>query len=182
MDGRSLGGCVLFKNEKKHNENKELELKKDETEYVRRECVEQLRPHFIFNSMNVIRYLIQTDPGLAYKEMYELSQFMRGLLEKVYPSGLIPLKEELKYVRSYMELEKIQKKYLVVKWDIKDESGYVPCGSVSDAIAGMFRRDQEMSSQVRTILIEDNEEECKLQVSIRETGAHEGIPIKIEGD
>ena len=63
----------------------------------------QLDPHFLFNSLNVLTSLIGENPNQAEKFTTKLSKVYRYVLEQK-DKDLISLEEELKFAKSYMEL------------------------------------------------------------------------------
>ena len=63
----------------------------------------QLDPHFLFNSLNVLTALIGENPNQAEKFTTKLSKVYRYVLQQK-DKDLIPLSEELKFAKSYMEL------------------------------------------------------------------------------
>mgnify|MGYP000504151473 CR=1 FL=1 len=63
----------------------------------------QLDPHFLFNSLNVLTSLIGENPKQAERFTTKLSKVYRYVLEQ-RNKELIPLSEELKFARTYMEL------------------------------------------------------------------------------
>ena len=63
----------------------------------------QLDPHFLFNSLNVLTSLIGENPYQAEKFTTKLSKVYRYVLEQK-DKDLISLTEELKFAKSYMEL------------------------------------------------------------------------------
>ncbi len=67
----------------------------------------QLDPHFLFNSLNVLTSLISENPRQAEKFTTKLSKVYRYVLEQK-DKDLIPLEEELKFAKSYMELLKMR--------------------------------------------------------------------------
>ncbi|MFT5790921.1 MAG: two-component system LytT family sensor kinase, partial [Saprospiraceae bacterium] len=67
----------------------------------------QLDPHFLFNSLNVLTSLISENPNQAEKFTTKLSKVYRYVLEQK-DKDLIPLAEELKFANSYMELLKMR--------------------------------------------------------------------------
>tara|TARA_B100000401_G_scaffold413616_1_gene333916 strand:+ start:586 stop:1629 length:1044 start_codon:yes stop_codon:yes gene_type:complete len=67
----------------------------------------QMNPHFMFNSLNNIRALIDENPEVAKKSINELSNLLRGSFNS-NRSNLIPFREELKLVEDYLSLEKIR--------------------------------------------------------------------------
>jgi two-component sensor histidine kinase len=68
----------------------------------------QLDPHFTFNTLNSIASLIYLeDRGVAYDYMNKFTQLLRSLIndaEKIYRS----LAEELEFVTTYLDLEKLR--------------------------------------------------------------------------
>jgi len=63
----------------------------------------QLDPHFLFNSLNVLTSLIGENPSQAEKFTTKLSKVYRYVLEQKN-KDLISLDEELKFAKSYMQL------------------------------------------------------------------------------
>jgi two-component system, LytTR family, sensor kinase len=83
----------------------------------------QLHPHFLFNTLHGISTLIDTDQACAKEMVVKLSSLLRGTLEHS-SSDLIPLKEELKFVREYLDLEAMRLgTRLNVEWSIDPETG-----------------------------------------------------------
>ena len=66
-----------------------------------------MNPHFMFNSLNNIRALIDENPEVAKKSINELSNLLRGSFNS-NRSNLIPFREDLKLVEDYLSLEKIR--------------------------------------------------------------------------
>jgi two-component system LytT family sensor kinase len=66
-----------------------------------------LNPHFLFNTLNNIDILIETDPKAASSYLQKLSDILRFV---VYETSLekIPLTKELAYIRKYVELQQIR--------------------------------------------------------------------------
>jgi hypothetical protein len=63
----------------------------------------QIDPHFLFNSLNVLTSLIGENPRQAERFTTKLSKVYRYVLEQ-RNKELIPLEEELRFARTYMEL------------------------------------------------------------------------------
>lgn len=68
---------------------------------------DQLNPHFLFNSLNSIRALIEIDPSTAKSAITTLSNLLRDSL-KLGKHSLIRLDEEVTLVGEYLKLEKIR--------------------------------------------------------------------------
>ncbi len=65
----------------------------------------QLNPHFIFNSMNIIRALIVEDPEVAKASITRLSNILRSSM-LMGRKRVIAFSEELQLVYDYLNLEK----------------------------------------------------------------------------
>lgn len=63
----------------------------------------QLDPHFLFNSLNVLASLIEENPKQAQKFTTSLSKVYRYVLEQKNKE-LVPVEEELAFARTYMNL------------------------------------------------------------------------------
>ncbi len=67
----------------------------------------QIRPHFLFNSLNSISSLTMTDPPKAQEMIIKLSEFMRYSLN--FPdNSLSTLEKELYHIQLYLDIEKIR--------------------------------------------------------------------------
>ncbi|MGJ8593903.1 MAG: 2TM domain-containing protein [Aquaticitalea sp.] len=67
----------------------------------------QLDPHFLFNSLNVLTSLIEENPGNAQKFTTSLSKVYRYVLEQKN-KDLVTVDEELNFARTYMSLLKMR--------------------------------------------------------------------------
>ena len=82
-----------------------------ETESLRRQNIQsqleglknQVNPHFLFNSLNTLSYLIPEDSKRAVKFVQKLSKVYRYILE-IKDRKLITLEEELDFLHSYIFL------------------------------------------------------------------------------
>lgn len=67
----------------------------------------QISPHFIFNILNSIVYLIRSKSDLAEPVTIKLSELMRYMLYESNDAQ-IPLDKEVSYLENYVELQKIR--------------------------------------------------------------------------
>lgn len=99
--------AVKFLRNYRSEEFKNLKLEALRHEVELNNLKSQINPHFMFNSMNSIRALIDEEPDSAKDAVTRLSNLLRSSLltgKKKY----IPLGEELKLVKDYLALEKIR--------------------------------------------------------------------------
>ena len=67
----------------------------------------QIDPHFLFNSLNVLSSLIEENPEYAQKFTTSLSKIYRYVLEQK-DKELVPVEEELAFAKTYMNLLKMR--------------------------------------------------------------------------
>ncbi len=77
---------------------KELELKTIKS---------HINPHFIFNSLNSIRALVDENPERARRAITELSNILRSSMQ-TEKLETVPLEQELNIVRDYLALEQMR--------------------------------------------------------------------------
>lgn len=81
----------------------------------------RIRPHFLFNSMNIIASLISVDPDAAEQAVEDLSRLFRASLSE--SGNLVTLEQELSLVRRYIRIEQLRMgERLRVEWDIQLET------------------------------------------------------------
>lgn len=80
----------------------------------------QLDPHFLFNSLNVLTSLIEEDPHQAQKFTTSLSKVYRYVLEQKN-KDLVTVDEELNFARTYVRLLKMRFEESIV-FDIPEKA------------------------------------------------------------
>jgi signal transduction histidine kinase len=86
----------------------------------------QINPHFLFNALNTISALIHDSPKLAEKATEKLAFIFRYTL-KMSDRDLVPLKNEMELVQTYLEMEQIRfGARLTVDIDMEKDAENVP--------------------------------------------------------
>ena len=81
----------------------------------------RIRPHFLFNSMNIIASLIASDPETAESVVEDLSELFRASLNEA--GNQVPLQEELDLCERYVRIEALRLgDRLRLEWDIEESS------------------------------------------------------------
>lgn len=92
---------------------KELELKTIKS---------HINPHFIFNSLNSIRALVDENPTRARRAITELSNILRSSMQ-AEKSETVPLAKELDIVKDYLALEQMRfEERLQIEFDIDEDT------------------------------------------------------------
>ena len=97
------GFIVYLMAQEKARQEERQERLQSEVSFLR----SQISPHFIFNLLNSIVYLIRIKSERAESVTFQLSELMRYML---YESGdaQVPLDQEIAYLENYVELQKIR--------------------------------------------------------------------------
>jgi two-component system, LytTR family, sensor kinase len=100
----TLYGLIIFMvGQQKRNKDQEEVRLKTELSFLR----SQISPHFIFNVLNSIVYLIKKEPANAEKVTLELSNLLRYMLyESEYKQ--VTLQKEIEYLENYIKLQNIR--------------------------------------------------------------------------
>ena len=67
----------------------------------------QISPHYIYNSLQGIRSLCDSDPEKAKGAIDSFSAYLRGNLESITEEDMIPFTREIEITKAYLELEKL---------------------------------------------------------------------------
>lgn len=99
---------------------REQEMQKLTTEAELRALRAQINPHFLFNALNTIGYLIEAAPDRAVNTLKDLTGLLRGILRRM-DGNFTTLGEELELVRSYLDIEQARfEERLIVRIDVPD--------------------------------------------------------------
>lgn len=82
-----------------------VELERQNVESQLESLRNQVNPHFLFNSLNTLVYLIPEHPDKAVRFVQQLSKVYRYVLES-REAKMIPLKDELEFLHAYIFLLK----------------------------------------------------------------------------
>lgn len=101
---------------------------------------QQVQPHFIFNTLSVIRHLCKNAPDEAADAVNEFSGYLRGCTDFLNETDCIPAGRELDLVRHYIYLE--QKRFgksITVEYDIADTDFSVPPFAVQTIVENAIK-------------------------------------------
>lgn len=86
----------------------------------------QIRPHFIMNTLGAIRSMIRSEPEQAGNLLYDFSKYIRMNLEQKDYSRPVPFLEELDYIDTFLNLETLRfGEKLNVEYDIQEDSFWI---------------------------------------------------------
>jgi len=95
--------AIRLSRERWDRELREQEMSKLATEAELRALRAQINPHFLFNALTTIGYLIQTTPPRALETLMRLTALLRGVLKS--EGELTTLGHELDLIQAYLDVE-----------------------------------------------------------------------------
>ena len=110
----------------------EMMRQKEELQDMRFRLVKsQVQPHFIFNCLNSIYFLCDSDPQKAKSAVGIFSKFLRGSLKILDSDETIPFSMEIEHVEQYLRLEQMRfEDRIRVEEDIREWEFDIPALAV----------------------------------------------------
>jgi LytS/YehU family sensor histidine kinase len=96
--------AIRITRERYERELREQEIGRLATEAELRALRSQINPHFLFNALTTVGYLIQTAPPRALDTLLRLTSLLRGVLRS--EGGMTTLGREIELVESYLDIER----------------------------------------------------------------------------
>jgi sensor histidine kinase YesM len=130
-----------------------------------------LQPHFIFNSLNSIRALIDENPMLAREAITKISNILRNSISKQEETDT--LANELKLVDDYLDLEKIRfEERLYFSKQIEENTLHVkvPTMMLQTLVENAIKHGISMLAEGGEIIIESFVEKENVIIQLKNTG------------
>lgn len=170
--GSSLAAMVMF-----------LSIQSDQTErYVKKEAenallqteimLSQIQPHFLYNSLAVIRDLCRTDPALAEEATVKFSKYLRGNMDSLRGKGAVPFERELEHTRGYLEIEQLRfEDKLSVVYDVQCTGFKIPTLTLQPIVENAVRYGVRKNADGRgTVTISTREYPDRYELTVADDG------------
>jgi two-component system LytT family sensor kinase len=133
----------------------------------------QLRPHFLFNTLNTVSSLMQIDVGRADRLLTRLGDLLRASLG-AGESDTVPLREEIALLRLYVEI--MEERFagrVTTDWQITDDAlpVRVPSMLLQPLLENAFKYGVEETTGAQRIRVVASRERDRLQFKIHNTGS-----------
>ena len=150
----------------------------------------QMQPHFVFNSLALIRHQCLTDPEEAAQTINEFSAYLRSTTDLLTESECISFEKELDIIRNYINIhERRFDKRLNVQYSIRETEFDVPPFSIQTLVEnalhhginngqledGMITISAERIKNKHIVIVEDNGNGFDTAVLDAESGQRVGI-------
>ncbi|NOU87794.1 sensor histidine kinase [Paenibacillus sp. LMG 31460] len=127
------------------NKTKKIELEKELQQSLYNQLNQQIQPHFLFNSLNVILTLARLERTEELVRALEVfSQFLKFKYKTTEP--VIPLREEIRYTEYYIEIQKLRfgtRLTVTLTCDEEIEEAYIPPFVLQTIVENAFKHGLE---------------------------------------
>jgi len=182
LSARRIDALRVF-DERYQREFREQEFAKLAAEAQLTALRAQINPHFLFNSLTTIGYLIQTAPEKAFDTLLQLTRLLRGVLGST--AEFSTLGDEIKLIESYLDIERARfEERLVVKIDVPNglRSMRIPSLILQPLVENSIKHgisENRNGGEVRIAAsIENNSNESFVKLVVFDTGAGGGRTAK----
>jgi hypothetical protein len=134
----------------------------------------QVEPHFLFNTLASVEYLIETDPPRASAMQKRLIQYLRAVLPQMRETSTVTtLGREVDIVRAYLDLLKMRmEERLIVDLQVSDglRSAAFPPMMLQSLVENAIKHGLERKADGGTLRIKAEVADNKLRVSVTDDG------------
>jgi sensor histidine kinase YesM len=132
----------------------------------------QVEPHFLFNTLAAVDYLIETDPARASQMQKALITYLRGALPQMREESST-LGREMRLIRSYLELIKMRiEDRLEVQYDVPPdlEGAEFPPMMLQSLVENAIKHGIEPKPEGGKVIVASRVSKGQLIVEVRDTG------------
>ncbi|HEX7680179.1 MAG TPA: histidine kinase [Thermoanaerobaculia bacterium] len=132
----------------------------------------QMNPHFLFNALNTIGFLIQTSPARAQGTLMKLTALLRGVLRS--PEAGTTLGDEIDLVSAYLEIERARfEERLLIEIDVPRELRgiRVPALMIQPLVENAIKHGIANCRSGGRVAIESRSHGDTLAITVRNSGA-----------
>ncbi|SHE59273.1 two-component system, LytT family, sensor kinase [Marinitoga hydrogenitolerans DSM 16785] len=139
------------------------------TEEKLRELMANLSPHFLFNTLNAIKYISKSEPEKVNKFIDNLSDLLRYTLYE--NSRLVSIKKEIEFTINYLELMKLRfkdKLDYIIKIDDNLKDKLIPPFILQPIVENSIKHGMKEGKLIIEIII--SEKEDNINIVIKDNG------------
>lgn len=131
----------------------------------------QIQPHFLYNTLNSIYQLCETNPMRARSLVNSFSEYLRNNLSTLEEPGLITFETELSHVNTYLDIERVRfEDTLEIEYDIKCVDFSLPVLTVQPIVENAVKHGTSKKRGGGTVRISTREDKESYIVEVFDTG------------
>ena len=131
----------------------------------------QIKPHFLYNALNTIKYLIKKDPKTAEQVVVKFSKYLRANMDSLTQKTPLPVEKELDHVSNYTDIEKHRfGDRLNVVYDIECKDFLILPLTIQPIVENAIKHGINQKPEGGTVTIKTYEDEKTFFVDISDDG------------
>lgn len=139
-------------------------------------AVLQMRPHFIYNTMMSIYYLIEQDAPKAQQVTLGFTDYLRKNFTAIAKEGTIPFIEELEHTRAYLAVEQVRfEGKLFVEFDTPYTSFRLPPLTMQPIVENAVKHGVDPDLDPLYITVRTREDKQGAEITVEDTGPGFGL-------
>lgn len=131
----------------------------------------QIQPHFLYNTLNSIYQLCESNPMRARSMVNFFAEYLRNNLSSLEEPGLISFETELSHIKTYLEIEKIRfEDTLEIEYDIQCDAFSLPVLTVQPIVENAVKHGTSKKRGGGKVLISTREDGENYIIRVSDTG------------
>ena len=138
----------------------------------------QMKPHFIFNTLNTIYHLCDIDPAKAKSTISSFSTYLRNNINNLGQSEMVYFEKEMSFVNAYLDIEKVRfDDELLISYDIAVSNFKLPVLTVQPIVENAVKHGTSKKEGISNLYITTRETHAFYEIEIRDTGVGFDVTI-----
>ena len=131
----------------------------------------QMKPHFIFNTLNTIYHLCEIDPEIARSTINSFSKYLRDNIDNLNRSEMIRFEKEMSFVKAYLDIEKVRfDDELQITFDTEVTNFNLPVLTVQPIVENAVKHGTSKKEGISSLCISTRETDTFYEIKICDTG------------
>ena len=131
----------------------------------------QIQPHFLYNTLNSIYHLCETNPMRAKYMVNSFSEYLRNNLSSLEETGLISFETELSHITTYLDIEKVRfEDTLEIEYDVQCSDFSLPVLTVQPIVENAVKHGTSKKRGGGKVIISTLEDKENYIIKVSDTG------------
>lgn len=131
----------------------------------------QIKPHFLYNTLNAIGYLCKTEPAKAENAIIKFSRYLRQNMNYIECKNNILFNDELQHIENYVNLEMLRFSHRIkVIYEIEIDDFFVPPLTIQPLVENAIKHGLANTEAKGTVLIRTYEDKENYYVVVEDNG------------
>ena len=170
---------LIFYNILQKDQELMIKQKQELAEMKLNTMILQANPHFVYNTLGSIEYLLKKDPDVAASMLHDFAKYLQSNAANMTSSTMISFNKELDNLKAYLRIEQVRFPNLKVVYDITTTDFMIPCLTVQPIVENAVRHGiGKKPGKTGTVTIRTEEDEDNWIIVVSDDGIGYVAPTK----